>query len=117
MLKIPSFLQGTQVEKIIETEISFIDKIINEIKTLTRNFTDINAKKHLNSRFIAFWLSEILKIIYSKNQTLDTLAQNIDSVLFALRYIGTHESFKKLFKAFLNVDIEPKTSAPGVIDI
>lgn len=117
MTSIPTFLKDSQVEKIINTELAFIDKIIKEIKDLTANFEDINTAEHLNSRFIAFWLSDILQIIYSTNQTLETLAKNIDSVLFALRHIGTHESFKRLFKAFLNVDIEPTTAEPGVINI
>ncbi|ACH94072.1 DUF735 family protein [Borrelia duttonii] len=114
---IPTVFNDTEVEKIIHAELGFIDQIIKEVKTLNDNFQDINATTNLNSRFIAFWLSEILKIIYSTNQTLETLAKNIDSVLFALRHIGTHESFIKLFKAFLNVDIEPTTLSPGVINI
>ncbi|UPA18606.1 DUF735 family protein [Borrelia puertoricensis] len=117
MVNIPTFLKDTQVEKIINTELVFINKIIKEIKELIANFEDTHASEHLNSRFIAFWLSDILQIIYSTNQTLDTLAKNIDSVLFALRHIGTHESFIKLFKAFLNVDIVPTTLEPGVINI
>ncbi|AHH11513.1 DUF735 family protein [Borrelia coriaceae] len=117
MIKTPSFLKDSQVEKIIDTEIAFINQVITEVKDLIANFEDINASQYLNSRFIAFWLCDILQIIYSRSQSLEMLANNIDSVIFALRHIGTHESFIRLFKAFLNVDVEPTTTAPGVINI
>ncbi|AHH05750.1 DUF735 family protein (plasmid) [Borrelia miyamotoi] len=34
-----------------------------------------------------------------------------------MRHIGTDESFTRLFKAFLNVNIEINTPAAGVINI
>ena len=45
------------------------------------------------------------------------LSKNIDSVLFALRHVDTYEAFTTLFKAFLNVNIEPTILSPGIIDI
>lgn len=38
-------------------------------------------------------------------------------MIFALRHIGTDESFRLIFKAFLNVDISVTTPEAGVINI
>ncbi|MCD2421118.1 DUF735 family protein, partial [Borreliella burgdorferi] len=54
---------------------------------------------------------------YAKTQTLQSITSNINSVIFALRHIGTDESFRLIFKTFLNVDIEVTTPEAGVIDI
>ncbi len=54
---------------------------------------------------------------YAKTQTLQSITSNINSVIFALRHIGTDESFRLIFKAFLNVDILITTTEAGVIDI
>ncbi|WP_210360467.1 DUF735 family protein, partial [Borreliella garinii] len=69
------------------------------------------------SRYIAIWLSQVLSIFYAQTQTLQSITSNINSVIFALRHIGTDESFRLIFKAFLNVDIEVATPQAGVIDI
>ncbi|MBB6043691.1 DUF735 family protein, partial [Borreliella yangtzensis] len=52
-----------------------------------------------------------------KTQTLQSITTNINSVIFALRHIGTDESFRLIFKAFLNVDVIVTTPEAGVIDI
>ncbi|WP_210362595.1 DUF735 family protein, partial [Borreliella garinii] len=63
------------------------------------------------------WLSQVLSIFYAQNQTLQRITTNINSVIFALRHIGTDESFRLIFKAFLNVDVTVTTPEAGVINI
>ncbi|AYE37090.1 hypothetical protein DB313_06195 (plasmid) [Borrelia turcica IST7] len=115
-MMIPTFLRNTEVEKFIENEIAFASQILTELRELNSNFIDINTT-HINSRFVAIWLSVIFKIFYSRMQTTVSLAYNIGSVIFATKHIGTDESFVKLFKAFLNVDIAVTTPQAGVINI
>ncbi|ETZ17714.1 hypothetical protein BDCR2A_01354 [Borrelia duttonii CR2A] len=114
---IPNFLKNTEIAKLIQTETNYANVLLSELKSLNSNFTSINATKHCSSRFIAVWLSQLFRIFYAESQPLASLTSNIDSVLFALRHIGTDESFIRLFKAFLHVDIEITTPQAGVIKI
>ncbi|AHH03886.1 MULTISPECIES: DUF735 family protein [Borrelia] len=116
-MQIPIHLQDTGVEKFIQNELEYANTMYLELKSLNSNFTSITATRHCSSRFIAIWLSNLFRIFYSESQPLESLVANIDSVLFALRHIGTDESFIRLFKAFLNVDIEVTTPQAGVINI
>ncbi|WP_210368878.1 DUF735 family protein, partial [Borreliella garinii] len=88
-----------------------------ELKALNSNFISIDAKENIKSRYIAIWISQVLSIFYAKTQTLQSITSNINSVIFALRHIGTDESFRLIFKAFLNVDISVTTPEAGVINI
>ncbi|WP_215537795.1 DUF735 family protein [Borreliella bavariensis] len=116
-MKIPNFLKNTEVQKFIRTEAEYAQKLLNELKALNSNFISIDAKENIKSRYIAIWLSQVLSIFYAKTQTLQSITSNINSVIFALRHIGTDESFRLIFKAFLNVDILVTTPEPSVIDI
>ncbi|WP_215536160.1 DUF735 family protein [Borreliella bavariensis] len=116
-MKIPKFLKDTEIQKFIRTEIEYAQKLLNELKALNSNFISIDAKENIKSRYIAIWISQVLSIFYAKTQTLQSITSNINSVIFALRHIGTDESFRLIFKAFLNVDISVTTPEPGVIDI
>ncbi|WP_187981669.1 MULTISPECIES: DUF735 family protein [Borreliella] len=116
-MKIPKFLKHTEIQKFILTETEYAQKLLNELKTLNSNFISIDAKENIKSRYIAIWISQVLSIFYAKTQTLQSITSNINSVIFALRHIGTDESFRLIFKAFLNVDILVTTPEPGVIDI
>ncbi|WP_445436335.1 DUF735 family protein [Candidatus Borreliella tachyglossi] len=116
-MMLPNFLRNTQVEKFIQNELHYAHTILSELKELNSNFIDFDAKEHVNSRFIAFKLSIIFRIFYSRSQTLASLTNNINSVIFAKRHIGTDESFVRLFKAFLNVDVQVSTESAGVISI
>ncbi len=116
-MKIPNFLKNTEIHKFILTEIEYAQKLLNELKFINSNFISINVKKNIKSRYIAIWISQVLSIFYSKTQTLESITSNINSVIFALRQIGTDESLKMIFKAFLNVDILVTTPQAGVIDI
>ncbi len=117
IMKIPNFLKNTEVQKFIRTEAECAQKLLNELKALNFNFISIDAKENIKSRYIAIWLSQVLSIFYAKTQTLQSITSNINSVIFALRHIGTDESFRLIFKAFLNVDILVTTPEAGVIDI
>ncbi|WP_215539978.1 DUF735 family protein [Borreliella bavariensis] len=116
-MKIPNFLKNTEVQKFIRTEAGYAQKLLNELKALNSNFISIDAKENIKSRYIAIWLSQVLSIFYAKTQTLQSITSNINSMIFALRHIGTDESFRLIFKAFLNVDILVTTPEAGVIDI
>ncbi|WP_215536403.1 DUF735 family protein [Borreliella bavariensis] len=116
-MKIPKFLKDTEIQKFIRTEIEYAQKLLNELKALNSNFISIDAKENIKSRYIAMWLSQVLSIFYAKTQTLKSITSNINSVIFALRHIGTDESFRLIFKAFLNVDVSVTTPETGVIDI
>ncbi|WP_425337204.1 DUF735 family protein [Borreliella tanukii] len=116
-MKIPNFLKNTEVHKFIRTEMEYAQTLLNELKFMNSNFISINAKENIKSRYIAIWLSQVLSIFYAKTQTLQSITTNINSVIFALRHIGTDESFRLIFKAFLNVDITVNTPEAGVIDI
>uniref|UniRef100_UPI00359C964A DUF735 family protein n=5 Tax=Borreliella TaxID=64895 RepID=UPI00359C964A len=116
-MKIPKFLKDTEIQKFIRTEIEYAQKLLNELKALNSNFISIDAKENIKSRYIAIWLSQVLSIFYAKTQTLKSITSNINSVIFALRHIGTDESFRLIFKAFLNVDVSVTTPETGVIDI
>ncbi|APQ15673.1 hypothetical protein BLA33_04870 (plasmid) [Borreliella garinii] len=116
-MKIPNFLKDTQVHKFLITETEYAQKLLNELKVLNSNFISIDAKENVKSRYIAIWLSQVLSIFYAKTQTLKSITSNINSVIFALRHIGTDESFRLIFKAFLNVDVLITTPDAGVIDI
>ncbi|WP_215535910.1 DUF735 family protein [Borreliella bavariensis] len=116
-MKIPKFLKDTEIQKFIRTEIEYAQKLLNELKFLNSNFISINAKENIKSRYIAIWIFQVLSIFYAKTQTLQSITSNINSVIFALRHIGTDESFRLIFKAFLNVDISVTTPEAGVINI
>ncbi|WP_418905447.1 DUF735 family protein (plasmid) [Borreliella turdi] len=116
-MKIPNFLQDTQVHKLLITETKYAQQLLNELKFLNSNFISIDAKENVKSRYIAIWISQVLSIFHAKTQTLKSITSNINSVIFALRHIGTDESFRLIFKAFLNVDISVTTPEAGVIDI
>ncbi|AZA27396.1 MULTISPECIES: DUF735 family protein [Borreliella] len=116
-MKIPKFLKDTEIQKFIRTEIEYAQKLLNELKVLNSNFISIDAKENIKSRYIAIWTSQVLSIFYAKTQTLQSITSNINSVIFALRHIGTDESFRLIFKAFLNVDISVTTPEAGVINI
>ncbi|WP_215536464.1 DUF735 family protein [Borreliella bavariensis] len=116
-MKIPNFLKNTEVQKFIRIEAEYAQKLLNELKALNSNFISIDAKENIKSRYIAIWLSQVLSIFYAKTQTLQSITSNINSVIFALRHIGTDGSFRLIFKAFLNVDILVTTPEAGVIDI
>ncbi|WP_418455534.1 DUF735 family protein (plasmid) [Borreliella californiensis] len=116
-MKIPNFFKNTEIHKFILTETEYAQTLLNELKFLNSNFISINAKENVKSRYIAIWISQVLSIFYAKTQTLQSITSNINSVVFALRHIGTDESFRLIFKAFLNVDIEVTTPEAGVIDI
>ncbi|WP_215541022.1 DUF735 family protein [Borreliella bavariensis] len=116
-MKIPNFLKNTEIQKFIRTEIEYAQNLLNELKVLNSNFISIDAKENIRSRYIAIWISQVLSIFYAKTQTLQSITSNINSVIFALRHIGTDESFRLIFKAFLNVDILITTPEAGVIDI
>ncbi|WP_215535950.1 DUF735 family protein [Borreliella bavariensis] len=116
-MKIPKFLKDTEIQKFIRTEIEYAQKLLNELKALNSNFISIDAKENIQSRYIAIWISQVLSIFYAKTQTLQSIKSNINSVIFALRHIGTDESFRLIFKAFLNVDISVTTPEAGVINI
>ncbi len=117
IMKIPKFLKDTEIQKFIRTEIEYAQKLLNELKVLNSNFISIDAKENIKSRYIAIWISQVLSIFYAKTQTLQSITSNINSVIFALRHIGTDESFRLIFKAFLNVDISVTTPEAGVINI
>ncbi len=116
-MKIPNLFNGTEVHKFILTETEYAQALLNELKSLNSNFLSINVIENIKSRYIAIWISQVLSIFYAKTQTLQSITSNINSVIFALRHIGTDESFRLIFKAFLNVDIEVTTPEAGVIDI
>ncbi|WP_210753341.1 DUF735 family protein [Borreliella valaisiana] len=116
-MKIPNFLKDTQVHKFILTETEYAQQLLNELKFMNSNFISIDAKENIKSRYIAIWLSQVLSIFYAQNQTLQRITTNINSVIFALRHIGTDESFRLIFKAFLNVDVTVTTPEAGVINI
>ncbi|WP_210381105.1 DUF735 family protein [Borreliella valaisiana] len=116
-MKIPKFLKDTEIQKFIRTEIEYAQKLLNELKALNSNFISIDAKENIKSRYIAIWISQVLSIFYAKTQTLQSITSNINSVIFALRHIGTDESFRLIFKAFLNVDVLITTPDAGIIDI
>lgn len=117
IMKIPKFLKDTEIQKFIRTEIEYAQKLLNELKALNSKFISIDAKENIKSRYIAIWISQVLSIFYAKTQTLQSITSNINSVIFALRHIGTDESFRLIFKAFLNVDISVTTPEAGVINI
>ncbi|ACN93306.1 conserved hypothetical protein (plasmid) [Borreliella finlandensis] len=116
-MEIPNFFKGTEIHKFILTETEYAQKLLNELKSLNSNFISIDVKENIKSRYIAIWLSQVLSIFYAQTQTLQSITNNINSVIFALRHIGTDESFRLIFKAFLNVDILVTTPQAGVIDI
>ncbi|MCD2379800.1 DUF735 family protein [Borreliella burgdorferi] len=116
-MKIPNLFKNTEIHKFIRTETEYAQALLNELKSLNSNFISINVIENIKSRYIAIWISQVLSIFYAKTQTLQSITSNINSVIFALRQIGTDESLKMIFKAFLNVDIEVTTPQAGVIDI
>ncbi|WP_418909500.1 DUF735 family protein (plasmid) [Borreliella sinica] len=116
-MKIPNFLKDTKIQKFLRTETEYAQQLLNELRFLNSNLITIDAKENIKSRYVAIWISQVLSIFYAKTQTLQSITSNINSVIFALRHIGTDESFRLIFKAFLNVDITVTTPEAGVIDI
>ncbi|UPA13785.1 DUF735 family protein [Borrelia turicatae] len=111
------FIRNSQLDKFIQNELNFANVMLSELVSLNSNFTGLPISKHCTSRFIATWLSKIFNIFYVETQPVQDLTKNIDSIIYALRYIGTDASFTKLFKTFLNVDIEITVPSDGVINI
>ncbi len=65
-MKIPNFLQDTQVHKLLITETEYAQKLLNKIKALNSNFISIDTKENIKSRYIAIWISQVLSIFMQK---------------------------------------------------
>ncbi|UPA09602.1 DUF735 family protein (plasmid) [Borrelia nietonii YOR] len=113
----PTFTRNSQLDKFIQNELNFANIMLAELSSLNSNFTGLPISKHCTSKFVAIWLSKIFNIFYVETQPVESLTKNIDSIIYALRHIGTDASFTRLFKTFLNVDIEITIPSDGVINI
>ncbi|AYE36780.1 hypothetical protein DB313_04595 (plasmid) [Borrelia turcica IST7] len=119
MADIPQFLQNTQIEKIIQTELNFKKQILEELKKLLENFRTINVKESINSRYITLIMLTLFNASHLKKGLTKDLINSLNALIFAIKSIGTDESFHVLFKAFLRarveVNVDPNT--PGTIII
>ncbi|WP_099528550.1 DUF735 family protein [Borrelia miyamotoi] len=109
--------RNSQLDKFIQNELHFANVILSELKSLNSNFINLPISKHCTSKFIAIWLSNIFNIFYVETQPTHELAKNIDSIIYCLKHIGTDASLTRMFKTFLNVDIEITVPSDGVINI
>ncbi len=117
--EIPKFLENTQIEKFIYNELDYKKEILRELKELLKNFRTINVKDSINSKYIALLMLSIFNAFHFKKELDKNLVNSLDAIIFAIKSIGTDESFIVLFKAFLhaNVEVSSKEDAPGEIII
>lgn len=117
--EIPKFLENTQIKKFIYNELDYKKEILRELKELLKNFRTINVKDSINSKYIALLMLSIFSAFHFKKELDKNLVNSLDAIIFAIKSIGTDESFIVLFKAFLhaNVEVSSKEEAPGEIII
>ncbi len=117
--EIPKFLENTQIEKFIYNELDYKKEILRKLKELLKTFRTINVKDSINSKYIALLMLSIFNAFHFKKELDKTLVNSLDAIIFAIKSIGTDESFLVLFKAFLhaNVEVSSKEDAPGEIII
>ncbi|MBB6213367.1 DUF735 family protein (plasmid) [Borreliella californiensis] len=117
--EIPKFLENTQIEKFIYNELDYKKEILKELKELLENFNTINVKKSINSKYIVLLMLSIFNAFHFKKELDKNLVTSLDAIIFAIKSIGTDESFIVLFKAFLhaNVEVSSNENAPGEIII
>nr|WKT13983.1 DUF735 family protein [Borrelia sp. BU AG58] len=119
MKDIPQFLQNTQIEQIIQSELNFKKQILSELKKLLENFRAINVKESINSRYITLIILALFNASHLKMGITKDLINSLNALIFAIKSIGTDESFHVLFKAFLRarVEVNVDPNAPGTIII
>ncbi|MCD2332382.1 DUF735 family protein [Borreliella americana] len=117
--EIPKFLENTQIEKFICNELDYKKEILRELKELLANFNTIDVKKNINSKYIALLMLSIFNAFHFKKELDKNLVNSLDAIIFAIKSIGTDESFIVLFKAFLhaNVEVSSNEKVPGEIII
>ncbi|WKD01223.1 DUF735 family protein (plasmid) [Borreliella americana] len=117
--EIPKFLENTQIEKFICNELDYKKEILRELKDLLANFNTIDVKKSINSKYIALLMLSIFNAFHFKKELDKNLVNSLDAIIFAIKSIGTDESFIVLFKAFLhaNVEVSSNEKVPGEIII
>ncbi|WPM06370.1 DUF735 family protein (plasmid) [Borreliella sinica] len=117
--KIPKFLENTQIEKFIYNELDYKKEMLRELKELLENFATINVKDGINSKYIALLMLSLFNAFHFKKELDKNLVNSLDAIIFAIKSIGTDESFIVLFKAFLhaNVEVSSNENAPGEIII
>ncbi|WP_210361679.1 DUF735 family protein [Borreliella valaisiana] len=117
--EIPKFLENTQIEKFIYNELDYKKEILRELKELLENFRTINVKGSINSKFIALIMLSIFNAFHFKKELGKNLVNSLDAIIFAIKSIGTDESFIVLFRAFLhaNVEVSSNEDTPGEIII
>lgn len=98
--EIPKFLENTQIEKFIYNELDYKKEILRELKELLKNFRTINAKDSINSKYIALLMLSIFNAFHFKKELDKNLVNSLYAIIFAIKSIGTDESFIVLFKAF-----------------
>ncbi|WP_445436387.1 DUF735 family protein [Candidatus Borreliella tachyglossi] len=116
---IPTIIQNTQLEKIIQSEIFYKKLILRDIKELRKNFTTSNIKTHLKVRFIATYLAKLFKVYHLDKSLTQDIVNGIDSVLLSREHIGTDASFNILFESYLysKLDISTNPNKAGEIII
>ncbi|WP_054287480.1 DUF735 family protein [Borrelia turicatae] len=119
MKTIPQFLQNTQIEKIIQSELNFKKQLLTELKELLKNFDTINVEGSINSRYIALMMLSLFNAFHLKKGLKKDLINSLKALIFAIKSIGTDESFHLLFKAFLHarVEVTVNPNIPGKIII
>ncbi|SCW38243.1 Protein of unknown function [Borreliella japonica] len=117
--EIPKFLENTQIEKFIYNELDYKKEILKELKELLENFKTINVKDSINSKYIALLMLSIFNAFHFKKELDKNLVNSLNAIIFAIKSIGTDESFIVLFKAFLhaNVEVSSNENTPGEIII
>ncbi len=117
--EIPKFLENTQIEKFIYNELNYKKEILKELKELLENFKTINIKNSINSKYITLLMLSIFNAFHFKKELDKNLVNSLNAIIFAIKSIGTDESFIVLFKAFLhaNIEVSSNQDAPGEIII
>ncbi|WNY70024.1 DUF735 family protein [Borreliella andersonii] len=67
--EIPKFLENTQIEKFIYNELDYKKEILRELKELLENFSTINVKNCINSKYIALLMLSIFNAFHFKKRT------------------------------------------------
>ncbi|WP_024653683.1 DUF735 family protein [Borrelia persica] len=119
MNKIPQFLQNTQIAKIIQSELDFKKQLLEELNELRKNFASIDVDESINSRYIALLMLSLFNASHLKKGLKKDLISYLKALIFAIKSIGTDESFHLIFKAFLHarVEVNVNPNVPGEIII
>lgn len=99
--KIASVIEGSELETLIKSELSYKKRILEEFESLKKNLNFDSNSLYLLKLFLGF-----LRIPEQPQSSKEFIQNQLKTTLKAFQEIGTFESFVTLFRTFLQVEID-----------